>query len=99
MNLLHKWFVYLFDERKNEKGFVKCFECGKYMHEDGYKDLSTCYSHILNKKVYSQYKGEGWNVKIVHPECHQLFELYPEKAKQQQTLYLKLIKLHNKNKL
>lgn len=92
MNLMHRWFIYLFNHRKDKNGFVKCFECGKYMHEDNYKRLSSCYSHILNKKTYSEYKGEPWNIKIVHPECHQLFELYPEQANKQHKLYLKLIK-------
>ena len=96
MNLLHKWFVYLFDERKDKKGFVKCFECGKYMHEDSYKDISLCYSHILNKKLYEEYKGEPWNLVIVHPHCHQLFELYPAQAKKQNAEYNKLIKKYGK---
>ena len=99
MKLMHRWFIYLFNFRKNNKGFVKCYECEKWMHEDNYKMLSSCYSHILNKTNYKQYAGKPWNLKITHPECHQLFELFPQKAIKQHSLYLELLEKHKNGEL
>lgn len=89
-NPMHLWFIYLFDQRKDERGCVKCFECGGLMHEDHYKEMSSCYSHILSKKLFPQFKGEEWNVKICHPECHSVYSIRPTKAVKQYEEYLKL---------
>lgn len=98
-NPMHLWFIYLFDQQKDEKGYVKCFECDKKMHEDTYKYLTTCYSHILAKKDYEEYKGKEWNIKIVHPDCHHLYSMSPKKAKKQYALYLELLEKHKNNEL
>lgn len=94
-NDLHKWFTYLFDERKDKNGFVKCFECGKPMHEDTYKNMSICYSHILSKKKYPDLKGDPANLVIVHPNCHNLYTVSPLKASKQHNLYKILIENYN----
>jgi hypothetical protein len=91
---MHLWFAYLFEKRMDENHCVRCFECGKLMHEDTYKDLSTCYSHILGKKQYPKFKGEEWNVKIVHPDCHHLYSMKPKEAINQYNEYVELL---NKN--
>lgn len=88
---MHMWFKHLFDCRKDEKGYVKCFECGKRMHEDTYKELTTCYSHILEKKKYKLAAGDENNVVIVHPDCHHLYTMQPRKAVNQFNLRLKLL--------
>lgn len=90
--MMHLWFVHLFESRMNQFGFVSCFECGKLMHKDTYINQSTCYSHILGKKQYPAYAGEEWNVKIVHPDCHHLYSMKPQKALKQYSEYLKLKK-------
>lgn len=87
---MHEWFKHLFEQRIEKFGCVPCFECGKPMHEDTYKDLTTCYSHILGKKQYSKYAGYSENVVIVHPDCHNLYTMKPKEAKNQYALYLKL---------
>ena len=87
---MHQWFLYLFDMRKDENGYVKCFECGKPMHEDTYKEQTTCYSHILEKSKYPEYAGDPDNVVIVHPDCHHLYTMRPKKAINQYNLKLKL---------
>lgn len=95
INPLHEWFAYLFEQRMDKDGYVKCFECGKKMHQDTYQELSICYSHILSKSKYPKLKGDENNVKIVHPDCHNLYTMKPEKAKNQFNYFLKLKELHN----
>lgn len=87
---MHLWFIYLFDQRKDQYGYVRCFECGKKMHEDTWKMLSSCYSHILSKKKYPEMKGDENNVEICHPDCHHLYGFRPMLAKNQYAKYLKL---------
>ena len=98
MNKLHLWFLEQWDKNEefdeNNKGYIKCFETGKKLYTENYREISLCYSHILNKKKYSKYKMKDWNLKIVSPESHQLFELYPKKAIHQYTLYQKLLEDH-----
>lgn len=89
---MHLWFFYLFESRMDEHGYVRCFECGKKMHEDTYKYLLTCYSHILEKSRFPKWKGEEFNVQIVHPDCHHLYTMNPKKATNQWNLRLKLLK-------
>ena len=98
-NPLHQWYMYLFETRMDNLGYVRCFECGKKMSESTYKQLSTCYSHILSKKKYPKYKGEEWNVKIVHPDCHNLYTIKPSSAENQYKEYLKLKKQIEDGKL
>ena len=97
INEMHLWFIYLFEQQMDKNGYVKCFECGKKMHQDTYKHLTTCYSHILQKKTYPSEAGNVENVKIVHPNCHSLFSLKPKEAINQYNLYLKLKEKYNKN--
>lgn len=96
-NPMHIWFFYLFEQRMDENGYVKCFECGKPMHESAYKHTLTCYSHILEKSKhggYPQFAGKEWNVMIVHPDCHHLYSMRPTKATNQYNLRLKLLEEH-----
>ena len=95
----HRWFAYLFDERKDDENYVRCFECGKKMSESTWKELSTCYSHILSKKTFPEYKGCAWNVKIVHPDCHNLYTISPSKAINQYKEYLELLDKHYNKQL
>lgn len=92
---MHLWFKYLFELRMNTKGFVNCYECGRPMHESVFKELTTCYSHILEKAKYEQFAGDPENVVIVHPDCHTLYTLKPEQAKRQYALLLKLREKHD----
>jgi len=96
INLMHLWFEYLWEERCNEKGQIKCYECGKIMNRNTWKEYSTCYSHIYPKSTYPLLKGNEENVVITHPDCHFLYETTPKKAKNQYALKLKLGKKYNK---
>jgi 5-methylcytosine-specific restriction endonuclease McrA len=89
-NPLHLWFMHLFEKRMDRKGFVRCFECDRPMHEDVYKEISACYSHLLSKKTHPEHAGNPDNVVIVHPDCHNLYERLPQKAKKQYARYLEL---------
>ena len=92
MNLMHEWFNYLFDLRKDKNGYVNCFECGKKLHQDIYRETSSCYSHILSKKLYPEYRGDPENIVIVCPDCHNLYTYRPKKAINQYNKYLELKK-------
>ena len=100
-NEMHLWFMYLFEQRMDDNGFIKCFECGKKMHEDTWKEYSSCYSHILakSKSNYPEYAGEEWNVKICHPDCHNLYTQKPQLAVNQYKLYLELLEKHKNKEL
>lgn len=82
---LHNWEFDLFDKQKDKKGYCYCFETGTPMHESIYKNNLCVYSHILPKGVekYKKYAMEEWNVKIVLPDYHTLFENRSEKATKQ----------------
>jgi hypothetical protein len=99
INPVLQWYAFLFEQRMDDNHFVKCFECGKKMSENTWKERSTCYSHIFSKKTYPLYKGKEWNVKIVHPDCHHLYTIKPSEAHNQYTEYLRLLELHYKNEL
>lgn len=79
-NPMHQWFKYLFSVKCNEQGYINCFECGKPLRIDIYGDNTCCYSHILSKAKYPEYAGEQWNVEIVCPDCHNLYEMKPKQA-------------------
>jgi len=91
---LHKWFFSLWDERSDNEGVVICFETGKRLKPEYYKYKLTCYSHILPKSKYPQYRMNKENVVIVHPDSHEQYEVYPEKTPNQNNLKKLLIKRH-----
>ena len=92
-NIMHQWFKHLFEQRMDTNHYVKCFECGGLMHENTYKELSICYSHILAKSEYVEHVGNPENIEIVHPDCHNLYTMRPKKAIKQ---YAKFLQLKNK---
>lgn len=77
---LHKWFLKIFDKRKDENGFVYCYETGKPMHEDVYKMDSCIYSHCYPKSTFPQYALEDWNILLVLPDVHIQWETNREKT-------------------
>lgn len=98
-NPMHLWFMYLFEQRMDKNHFVRCYECNKKMSEASWKENSACYSHILSKKTFPQYKGNPDNVMIVHNFCHNLYTMNPKAAVNQFNLYLELLDKHYKNEL
>jgi hypothetical protein len=98
-NELHEFFMELWDSREDERGIINCFESGRELKREAYRSLSTCYSHILPKEMYPQYKYREENIKIVFPGEHFQYSLYPEKTPKQFAEYQKLLKLHEKGEL
>lgn len=100
---MREWFLKIWDEREeidnNGNKFVKCFETGKRLNRDYYRLNSCCYSHLLSKSVYNQYKLCDFNLVIVHPDAHSQFETYPEKAPKQYELQKVLLNQHLEGKL
>lgn len=101
---MHKWFMHLWDTRSTKvtdeysgytSSYVKCFECDKLLREETYKEISTCYSHILSKTKYARFAGQPWNVVICCPDCHNLYSYRPKEAKKQYALYLQLKEKYN----
>jgi hypothetical protein len=82
---LHNWEFALWDKQKDANNQCFCFESGEVMHESLYKYNLCIYSHILPKGIakYKKYAMEEWNVKIVKPQYHELFENKSEKAVKQ----------------
>lgn len=87
--------MYLFDVQMDTRGYVKCFECEKLLHESIYKENMACYSHLLEKAKYPQYAGDVQNVVIVCPDCHTLYTLRPRKATKQYERFLILKQIYN----
>jgi hypothetical protein len=98
-NVLHEWFLEVWNNREDERGIINCFESGRELKRENYRHLSTCYSHILPKEIYPEYAFKEFNVKIVFPGEHFQFSLYPEKCPKQFAEYQKLLKLHEKGEL
>lgn len=94
-NVMHQWFQYLFDQRKDKDGFIDCFECGTFLHEMNYRDITICYSHLLEKSKYPQYAGDERNVVITCPDCHNLYTMRPKQAIKQYEAAQQLKKLYN----
>lgn len=92
-NELHLWFFSLWFKRA-KNGFIKCFECSKYLHESGMLQLGR-YSHILPKSQYEELEFEEDNVVIVCEDCHTLYTNFCEKAKKQFAKSKELKKKYN----
>jgi len=78
---LHSWFLEVWDAKeKLNNGFIYCQECGGRLKREIYRENICCYSHILPKSKYKNLAMMDWNIFIVHPDCHALYENGSEKA-------------------
>ena len=98
-NPLHNFFLRIWDDREDDRGIVYCFETGIEMRRKMYRTNTACYSHILPKEMYPEYAYKEWNLKIVLPDSHMQYSIYPEKTPKQFAEYQKLLNLHKKGEL
>ena len=74
---LHFWFLEVWQKRreKDELGyFVRCYESGQKLYENYYKFNTCCYSHYYPKSRFPEYEFEEWNLEIIHPDQHTIWE-------------------------
>lgn len=64
------FFLEIWDERQDEKGYCYCFETGQPMSRSRYRELSSCYDHVLEKHFWTRYKFCKKNIVIILPEVH-----------------------------
>jgi len=90
---LHEWFLELWNKRKEWDGrrfVVKCFESGYFLDEEAFKYNSCIYSHYFPKSLRPEYALEEWNLEIVHPDVHTLWENDHSKCPKMYEKWLKL---------
>lgn len=78
--ILHTWFRVIFLERMDDNGYCYCFETGTPMHKSQYIDNSCIYSHYYPKSIYPQFALKDWNLEIILPDIHTIWELNHEKC-------------------
>ena len=99
---LHKWFLEVWRKRreKDELGyFVKCFETGQKLYENYYKFNTCCYSHYYPKSRFPEYEFEEWNLEIVHPDQHTIWENDHSKCIKMKEKWLKLKEKYENSKI
>lgn len=90
LNELHQWELLLWDSLEDKNGYIYCYETRKPMHKSIYKENLCVYSHCLPKSKYPEYAMEKWNLLIVLPEIHSLWETNPQKCHKMWTYTEKL---------
>lgn len=65
-----KLFLEIWDERCDDHGNNYCFETGRLLKQEYYRNNSSCYHHCLFKEKYPQYRFLKENVIIIHPDIH-----------------------------
>jgi len=90
---LHQWFLQIWNKRRERDEldyFVRCFETGQKLYEKYYKYNTCCYSHYYPKSKYKEYEFEEWNLEIVHPNQHTIWENDHSKCPKMNEKWLKL---------
>lgn len=80
LNNLHTWELELWDSLEDKNGYVYCYETGTPMHRNVYRQNLCVYSHCLPKSKYPEYAMEKWNLLIILPDVHSLWEINPQKC-------------------
>jgi hypothetical protein len=94
-------FLEIWDERQDEEGNCYCFESGKKLNRSYFRELSTCYHHVLakSKSSYPEYKLLKKNIVILHPEIHNQVENSLDRCPKIKKLKEELLELHMEGKL
>ena len=93
------WFLEIWDERQDENGYCYCFETGKPMSRNFYRELSTVYDHVLEKSNYEEYKFLKKNIVIILPKVHHQKGTDIDKTPKIKAYRQQLLKLHEKGEL
>ena len=74
--LMFQLFLTIWDNRADKDGNCFCFESNKVLRRETFKNLSTCYHHVLakGKGSYPQYCLTEKNIVILHPDIHAAVE-------------------------
>lgn len=69
---LHEWFLELWDETEDARGYCYCYETNTPMHRSIYRTNTACFHHVLEKgsDKYKKYIFEKWNMIIILPDVH-----------------------------
>lgn len=67
---LHNFFIDLWDERCDSNGNCFCFESGKLMSREVYRENIACYHHLLFKSRFPEFKFNKDNIVIITPDIH-----------------------------
>lgn len=65
------WFrTEIWDKRCDTQGNCRCFETGKLMHRDYYRDNASIYHHLKTKSAHPDKAFDPDNIVIILPEIH-----------------------------
>lgn len=96
-------FLEIWDEREEIDSagnkFVRCFETGKKMSRSFYRENSCCYSHTLPKSKFPEYDLEKWNIEIILPPVHEVWEMNKDRFPKLKARYEELLNKHLNNGL
>lgn len=65
-----KTFLEIWDDRCDDNGNNYCFETGRLLKQEYFRNNSSCYHHCLFKEKYPEYRFLKENVVILHPDVH-----------------------------
>lgn len=66
----NEFFLQIWDERADVYGNCTCFETGRLMKKEYFRELSSVYHHCLYKSKYPEYRFLKDNIVIILPEIH-----------------------------
>jgi hypothetical protein len=72
MSKYFEFFKQIWDEREDPDGNCYCFETGRVLPGNIYRNNSCCYDHVLEKSKYKDLDFDKRNIVILHPDVHTL---------------------------
>lgn len=101
----HQMFLEIWDEREETDSagnkFVRCFETGKRMSREFYRENTCVYHHILEKSdsKFPQYDLVKDNIVILHFDVHNQVHTNIDKTPKVKAKYQELLQKHLNNEL
>ena len=101
----HQLFLEIWDELEQETNngnlYVTCFETGKFLFREQYRENTCIYHHILEKSdsKFPQYDLCKWNIVILHPYTHSQVHIDIDKTPKVKDKYEELLQKHLNNEL